>query len=666
MLHSERRYPKSRTMSAQARSSSVSRLSLLDRAELEEKFAKSLSESNELKKRNNELQDSLRQLKARLRWPAHLQEAVLSKETQQQAQSLKAMEMQNSQLIEKCHHYEHVIGKLEDRLESNKDFPEEVCSKILRVPEDSVNAERLQNNGHNLATPIRCSDKPTPSDSHYAAVKKAMDEWKSHALAYKQQAAEAVTRLKDTEERLAQMLRLHTLDSAELIRTSRASKHSMAQLTTIQDENRLLKDAVKKFQEKFEDVVGQLEAEKLRNVELQEAASQVLQLQRGNSELLIEIEDLKEKSAIQGQMNNVVREAGKVPEALELETKHLRKQLDVLRTEHAADLKKIQQELEEKCQALANFREHEEELRSKLNGLQCHKLPTKEPTQHKMTQTINFEVDLKPPEATVELTNEESDQMLSQMSVEVEVHKQAMRSMQSMCESYKKELEGLHDQLQTERKSYARQLSLEMAQFKALQEQLKNHTINNQLVVTADVEPSKKTPKPKPRKISNPVRKAEEHCAEPDTKELVLEIESLEVPEKSLIAGISEFKKFFIEFKLVTSKGEQSEIRETPENYPLPTSHLSPAIVGHKHIWQVQEHQSLFGNTDCLIQFDLVADNDNEPDDACTEIGIGKLPLSELLNVAKPNIPVCLDVPVRIEEDDETVAHLKVALTKLI
>lgn len=67
----------------------------------------------------------------------------------------------------------------------------------------------------------------------------------------RQQAAEAVARLKDTEERLAQMLRLHTLDSAELIRTSRTSKHANAKLTAAQEDNRHLKDAVDKMKEKF-------------------------------------------------------------------------------------------------------------------------------------------------------------------------------------------------------------------------------------------------------------------------------------------------------------------------------------------------------------------------------------------------------------------------------
>ena len=66
-----------------------------------------------------------------------------------------------------------------------------------------------------------------------------------------QQAGEAVTRLKDTEERLAQMLRLHTLDSAELIRTSRTSKHAIAQLTATQEDNRHYKEAIEKMQEKF-------------------------------------------------------------------------------------------------------------------------------------------------------------------------------------------------------------------------------------------------------------------------------------------------------------------------------------------------------------------------------------------------------------------------------
>jgi hypothetical protein len=50
----------------------------------------------------------------------------------------------------------------------------------------------------------------------------------------------------------------------------------------------------------------------------------------------------------------------------------------------------------------------------------------------------------QPPEATVAMSNEESDRMLSQMNDdEVEQYKQMMRSMQSMCETYKKEVEQL-------------------------------------------------------------------------------------------------------------------------------------------------------------------------------------------------------------------------------
>lgn len=67
----------------------------------------------------------------------------------------------------------------------------------------------------------------------------------------------------------------------------------------------------------------------------------------------------------------------------------------------------------------------------------------------------------------------------------------------------------MHEQLQAERKSYARQLSLEMTQFKALQEQLKGCANPNSMVVTAEVEPVPK-PKPKPRKMLNKLQKEEQ------------------------------------------------------------------------------------------------------------------------------------------------------------
>jgi len=45
---------------------------------------------------------------------------------------------------------------------------------------------------------------------------------------------------------------------------------------------------------------------------------------------------------------------------------------------------------------------------------------------------------------------------------------------------------------------------------------------------------------------------------------------------------------------------------------------------------------------------------------------VGKLPLSELMAVAKANVPVNLSVPVCIEEKNNViVAHLKIALTKV-
>ncbi|CAB3380970.1 Hypothetical predicted protein [Cloeon dipterum] len=631
MLYSGRRLnQKQRVLSAQTRSVSASRLSVLERPELEEKFAKALDQNKELKTRNNELQEALKQLKARLRWPPHIQEAVLGKESQQQEQNLKVLESRNLQLAEQCQLYERTIRQLEGRLEM-------------------------------LNSKNRCAEKPSHG-AQFEAVKKAMEEWKSHAIAYKQQAAEAVSRLKDTEERLAQMLRLHTLDSAELIRTSRTSKHAVAQLTSVQEENRQMKAAIEKFQEKIDEMVGQLEAEKLRNIELQENVSQVQQLRRANIELLQEIDDVKkEKSAIQGQLQNLVHEAAQIPEALETETKHLRKQIDALRKEHAGDIKKLHHVLEDKGQQVKDLEAQAEELKSKLSNLKSQQQvkPKKIHVDHKNTQTISLEIDLKPPEATVELSNEESDQMLSQMNDEVEMHKQTMRSLQSMCESYKKELESLHEQLQTERKNYARQLSLEMAQFKALQEQLKNYS-NNQVVVQAEIEAPKKAPKPKPRKITRQVKAASEN---EEIKELVLEIESLLVPEKSLLLGMKD--NFFIDFKITLPSGEESESYETPANYPLPTSPSSPAHIGHKHKWQEQKVKALFRQPDCIIQFDLVSDNDKNPDMDCTEIGIGKLPLTELLRVVEANNMVNLDVPISIEGNSTAVASLRVALTKV-
>jgi hypothetical protein len=79
------------------------------------------------------------------------------------------------------------------------------------------------------------------------------------------------------------------------------------------------------------------------------------------------------------------------------------------------------------------------------------------------------------------------------------------------------QLADMHEQLQSERKSYAMQLSLEMTQFKALQEQLKGSVNLNTMVVTAEVEPTPK-PKPKPRKMISKAQKEEQKADKTELK----------------------------------------------------------------------------------------------------------------------------------------------------
>jgi hypothetical protein len=108
--------------SARTRSSSNARISLMESMELEEKLFRTLEQNKELKTKNNLLKEDMKILKARLRWPPHIQEAVLSKENQQEDQLLRRLETTNLQMMEKCQFYERTIRQLEDRLEVKRDF----------------------------------------------------------------------------------------------------------------------------------------------------------------------------------------------------------------------------------------------------------------------------------------------------------------------------------------------------------------------------------------------------------------------------------------------------------------------------------------------------------------------------------------------------------------
>ena len=98
-------------------------------------------------------------------------------------------------------------------------------------------------------------------------------------------------------------------------------------------------------------------------------------------------------------------------------------------------------------------------------------------------------------------------------------------------------------------------------------------------------------------------------------QELVLEIESLTLPEGSFLLKKPDLQKFFIDFKLSGNGADESH--ETPGNYPLPSNPSTPVVVGHKHSWKVTQESALMG----FIQFDLVAENEEATLDECTEIG---------------------------------------------
>jgi len=111
---------------------------------LEEKYFKSVDQVKELKTKNNVLQEDVKSLKARLRWPPHIQDKVLSKESQQEENMLRVLESRNMQLAEKCDYYERTIRQLEDRLDVKQAFedrhqvPERSLKSHDEIPEPHI------------------------------------------------------------------------------------------------------------------------------------------------------------------------------------------------------------------------------------------------------------------------------------------------------------------------------------------------------------------------------------------------------------------------------------------------------------------------------------------------------------------------------------------------
>lgn len=131
--------------SARTRSSSQARISLLESMELEEKLFKSLEQNKELKTKNNLLREDVKLLKARLRWPPHIQEAVLGKENQQENQLMHHLETTNQQMMKKCQFYENTIRHLEGRLEAKLDFDDRLpqTDRTPSKPHEQVSEPKI-------------------------------------------------------------------------------------------------------------------------------------------------------------------------------------------------------------------------------------------------------------------------------------------------------------------------------------------------------------------------------------------------------------------------------------------------------------------------------------------------------------------------------------------
>lgn len=99
------------------------------------------------------------------------------------------------------------------------------------------------------------------------------------------------------------------------------------------------------------------------------------------------------------RLQGLVRETAEAS-VTEMETSlSLRRQLEAVRSEHSAQQKALQQVLEERNREVADLTAEQDVLLQQVRGLQesrRHEPPTKQvATDHKFTQTINLEVDLK-------------------------------------------------------------------------------------------------------------------------------------------------------------------------------------------------------------------------------------------------------------------------------
>lgn len=102
---------------------------------------------------------------------------------------------------------------------------------------------------------------------------------------------------------------------------------------------------------------------------------------------------------MQTRLQGLVRETAEASKTETESSQSLRRQLEAVRSEHSAQQQALQQALEERSREVAELTAQQDVLQQQVRGLhetRRHEPPTKEiATDHKITQTINLEVDLK-------------------------------------------------------------------------------------------------------------------------------------------------------------------------------------------------------------------------------------------------------------------------------
>lgn len=104
---------------------------------------------------------------------------------------------------------------------------------------------------------------------------------------------------------------------------------------------------------------------------------------------------------MQTRLQGLVRETAEAGKAECESSQSLRRQVEAMRAEHSAQQKALKLLLEERGREVVDLTTQQDALRQQLRAFHHQKCSTHEPptkevaTDHKITQTINLEVDLK-------------------------------------------------------------------------------------------------------------------------------------------------------------------------------------------------------------------------------------------------------------------------------